>query len=135
MKTTKIIFSIALVALATVAMGQRTLHLERINPDQDAQIAYLTAHSTNQNEVDIWSHEAYGKPDKKVSWRVFEAPAESKTLFVKQAEIFYEEDIRTEMWMTAPFENSTEQEEQNLEGWMTKPFKIAQAIRVEEWML
>jgi len=135
MKTTKIIFSIALVAMATVAIGQRTLHLKRINPDQDAQIAYLSEHSTNQNEVDIWSHDAYGREDKKVSWRDFEAPADSKTIFVKQAEIFYEEDIRTETWMTTPFENSVEQEEQILDGWMTKPFKIAQAIRVEEWML
>ncbi len=135
MKTTKLILSIALVALATAAMGQRTLLMEQSQPNQNDQVAYFTANASEHSNIDIWRYDTEGGTSKKVSWIVYEAPVVTRTIFVQQAEILYEEDISTEKWMTAPFESSVAEEELHLESWMTSPFKAFQVIKVEEWML
>ena len=161
MKTKNIILSITLIAIAAVGFGQRTYILERLFPSQDREVEYISANYSEHNHVDIWKHDKEGRASNKVSWDVYESPKASKTIYVHLADILSEKEIRTESWMTRPFESSAlendiimepwmaapfetgisveeikvKEEELELETWMTAPFASKNIIRVEEWML
>ncbi|MEN8226528.1 MAG: hypothetical protein ABFS38_00130 [Bacteroidota bacterium] len=135
MKTTKLVLSITLVALATAAIGQRTFVLERLFPDRDHQEVILT--SENQTEcsrVEFWIHNLQGKSSKKVTWDVYETPTVTQTFFVEQVEVIYEEEVGLESWMSSPFESSFAEEDIILESWMTIPFNEPEVMEIEEWM-
>ena len=138
MKTTKIILSIALVALATVSLGQRTYVLERLFPDEDPQIAHFTANDEyKKSRIEIWKHNLHGWASEKMTWDVYQAPVVSHTFYAEQVEVVYEEALELEGWMTRPFESSFAEEELNVESWMTKPFESSFAeeeLNVESWM-
>ena len=154
MKTTKLILSIALVALATTSFAQHIFNIERVSPKQYHQIAHFSADKNPENnQIEIWMHDLQGRASKKVSWDVYEAPDVTRTLFVEQVEVIYEvvlgleswmtapfendiaeEELFLESWMVAPFENTIVDEELILESWMTTPFEVAEVIELEEWM-
>jgi len=139
MKTTKLILSIALVALTTTAFAQHIFNSERVSPKQYHQIAHFFADKNPENNrIEIWMHDFQGRASKKASWDVYEAPVVTRTLFVEQVEVIYEEGLRLESWMTAPFESNLAEEELNVEPWMTAPFEndiAEEELFLESWMV
>ncbi|MCK5134344.1 MAG: hypothetical protein KAR19_01050 [Bacteroidales bacterium] len=115
MKTTKLILSITLVALVTTSFGQlasidghsRLNALKnRIFPNRNTEVVYSKAN--------------------------YEAPVVSRSIFIEQAEIIFEDDVLMENWMTAPFESSVAEEEISIESWMTAPFEAGEVVEIEE---
>ena len=154
MKTTKLILSVVLVALATAAYGQRTFSLERYSPSHTQQVpSYLAENHTENSRIDIWRHNPGVRSSYKTSWNVYEAPLVARTIFVEEAEVIYDEnlsiegwmivpfekelneaELALEPWMAAPFETSTGEADLVVESWMTAPFESAEVIEVEGWM-
>jgi hypothetical protein len=136
MKATNIIFSIALVAVATSAIGQRNLIMEKLFPKRIAEDVQLVSHTpADNNRVEFWIHDLHGKSSKKFSFNIYEAPATSETLLVEEVEIIIDEVLPLENWMTTPFEVDVEEKFPGLESWMTIPFEINDHIELEAWMV
>lgn len=139
MKTTKLILSIAMIALATTSFAQHIFNIERVSPKQYHQIAHFSADKNPENnQIEIWMHDLQGRASKKVSWDVYEAPDVTRTLFVEQVEVIYEEVLGLESWMTAPFESNLAEEELYVEPWMTAPFEndiAEEELFLESWMV
>lgn len=138
MKTTKLIVSIALVALATASFGQRTFSLERLLPAQNLDVpGILAENQTEANRIEIWMHDLHGRASSKMLWNVYEAPVVSRTIFVEEAEVVYDESLELETWMIVPFEKDLNEVELTLEPWMTSPFEtnpLEDDLVLESWM-
>ena len=138
MKTTRLLLSIILVALATVSFGQRSYRMERLSPDHRQQVAHFTADRHAENSrIEIWTHNPHGRASKKVSYDISEAPVVASDFYFEQVEILYEENLQIESWMTTPFKSSVVEEELNIESWMTTPFNTnidEDRLKVESWM-
>ena len=138
MKATRIILGFALIALSTAASGQRTYLLERQFPNRDNHMAILSSDQRMEsNPVDLWIYDNNGWARKKISYKVYEAPLPSMTIYFDQYEILYEEDLQTEHWMTQPFETLLAEPALTIESWMVKPFDeivIEEELTLESWM-
>lgn len=139
MKTTKLILSIALVALATVSVGgQRTYILERLISNDEPQIAQLTADNEREkSRIEIWKHNFNGWASEKFTWDVYEAPKVAHTFYAERVEVVHEENLELEKWMTRPFKDEFVEEEVRIESWMARPFKdefIEEELYIESWM-
>ncbi len=138
MKTTKLIFSIALLALGTISFGQRSFNIERLPSDQNHELAHFTSDGKIENShIEFWMHDAQGWASEKVSFDVYETPVVDRTIYVEQVEVLYEENLRLESWMTTPFECSVAEEELNIESWMVIPFETditEDELNIESWM-
>ena len=139
MKTTKLILSITLVAMATVAYGQRTSRIERVSSNQDNQVAHFAANVKGESSrFENWMHDLRGWASKNASWNVYEAPVVARTIFAEQLEVIYEEELGIESWMATPFKSSLGEEELRLESWMTAPFETnftEEEPTIESWMI
>lgn len=139
MQTTKIILVIALTALATVAMGQRNYRLERHFPERNNHTAMLASdQKIVSSPVDLWIYDNNGWPSKKISYRMFESPGATRIIYFEQAELFKEEEISTEEWMTLPFETMVFEPELTIEPWMSTPFEYniaEEELILESWMV
>ena len=155
MKTTKLILSIALVALATTSFAQRSSFKERLFNKQNNQIEYVSAEYSNNesSRIESWMHDLHSWASNRASRDAYIAPVVTRTIVIEQADVVYEEElgmenwmatpfestfdeeeICVETWMVSPFENTIVDEELILESWMTTPFEVAEVIELEEWM-
>lgn len=143
MKTTKIICSIAALALAGLCSGQ-------LLAQNSNEILYFSSYyNLASNRID---HELNPYPSRSSSVEYFEAPLNSTVFFapvefntdledwmnVSLESSFYEEEIQMESWMTAPFESSYYEADPLIEDWMTRPFNteslMEEEIEIEDWM-
>lgn len=138
MKTTKLILSIVLVALATAVYGQQTFSMERFFPSHTQQVqSFLAENHTENSRIEIWKHNPDGRSSLKTSWNVYESPMVARTIFVEEADVVYEGNLELEGWMIVPFEKELNEAELALEPWMAAPFetsKIETDLVVESWM-
>ncbi|MEN8226529.1 MAG: hypothetical protein ABFS38_00135 [Bacteroidota bacterium] len=161
MKTTKLILSIALVALATTSFGQLSSNKERSFNKQNHKVKYLTTDycSKESSRIESWMHDLRSWSNNRAYRNTYIAPVVTRTIRIEQADVLYEEDLGLENWMTTPFEccvndesgfaeeelsmeiwmitpfeSSNFEEELILESWMTTPFLGTEAMEVEEWM-
>ena len=147
MKTINLIFSIALLALATTASSQRT---SNSNEDRAEfiNVSYTIENSRIANKIGDFL-DRFSRPEKAP---VLE-PVVSMSFVMDQPDVVYEETYNTESWMTAPFKCFVSEADMNLElwmispffcnvseadlpveSWMTAPFEAAESIEVESWM-
>ena len=156
MKTTKIFLSIALVALATTSFAQRSSIKDRLFPNNTNQIEFVTAdyNITESTRIENWVHDLHSWSSSKYSRNAYEAPEVSRTIFLEQVEVVYEENLELESWMTntfecglceeeifveswmnTPFESRLVEEDLFLESWMVVPFESTEVSEVEDWMV
>lgn len=137
MKTTKLILSIALVALVTTSFGQLSLK-ERIFPNRNQEVAYFTAdYKTETSKIENWMHDLRSWAVERNSGNTSDTPVVLGTIKLVQAEVVYEETMAVERWMSAPFGIGLAEEELDLESWMITPFSgsiAEEPIQLESWM-
>ncbi len=127
MKTSKLILSIALVILTTTGFTQLSNIKERLLHKHHQKVVYLTADSNNnKDQIENWMFDLQSWASNITQRDPYVAPVVTKTIIARQADIVYENDIRIESWMTAPFETSLVEGIQFLETWMTAPFEAAE---------
>jgi hypothetical protein len=133
MKTTKIIISITLVALATATLGQQGFAKKRIFSGIDRQYKNLSYES------------AYMAPYASLNFhnagtdyiRIEEAGIE-EWMTVPFESSRPENALMVEDWMTTPFETEVVEKELCLEDWMTAPFEtevVEKELCLEDWMI
>ena len=158
MKTIKIFFTIALIALATAAMGQRIPLKQRLFPNKDHEVVFRHAdYRVEQNRLDTfidrfrtWTGQmGYG-------YSLAHAPRVTATYHVNHVDVVYDLESSVENWMTVPFdcsvaetgpaieswmgtsfESSLEEELESIENWMAVSFQTAldeQLTTLESWM-
>lgn len=138
MKTTNILISTALVALATTSFGQPGSIKERLFPNRTEQVQFLTAEYVAESNppenrgFDLYDRFNSNNDDE------YEAPVVSRTIYTSNVEVIYESEIGLESWMALPFENIVTEEEMYLESWMTAPFDetvYEEELSLESWMI
>jgi hypothetical protein len=138
MKTTKIITSILLVALATSAFGQLGSIKERLFPKKSAQVQFHTVDfNTGTGRIEGWLSDINNRMSDRNPESLYETPVVYRTIYARQAEVIFENEIGMEHWMAIPFENSLAEEEVTLEEWMADPFESAtveEEVQIESWM-
>lgn len=136
MKATKIILSIALVALATTSFGQLSSIKEKLFNKQSNEVKYITAdYKSNANgRIESWMHDLRSWSSDRASGDTYVAPVVIHTINIECADVVFEEELFLESWMAAPFENNLMDEALSLEAWMTTPFEAAEEIEMEHWM-
>ena len=139
MKATKIILSIALVALATTSFGQLSSIKEKLFNKQSNEVKYITAdYKSNSNgRIESWMHDLRSWSSDRASKDTYVAPVVIHTINIESADVVFEEELFLESWMTTPFKSSVAEEELNVESWMTTPFNTNIAedrLKVESWM-
>jgi hypothetical protein len=111
MKTTKIILSSALIALAVAVLPEATGQID----------IYSAAFSSAANLTGF----------------ACEARSGSGASYYESAETIFEDEAGIENWMATPFENAAVEEYLRLEQWMAAPFEDAGAeegLLLQEWM-
>ena len=138
MKTTKIILSIALVALTATSFGQLSSIKDRIFSKRNTEVAYYTAdYKAESSRIENWMGDLRSWASDKISRDAYEAPEVYRTIIIEQADVVYEEELGLENWMSAPFESSVAEDELFLESWMSTPFEcdVCDAeLGLESWM-
>lgn len=138
MKTRNLILSIILVALATTAFGQRPTIKERLFPNQNLQVEFITAGYSMEtsrleslrNDIRIWINNKLSRKD-------YATPVVEATIFLEGADICYEEEQGVESWMVTPFKNNLGEKELYVETWMSTPFESnlgEEELYIEAWM-
>ena len=140
MKTTKLILSIALVALTTTSFGQLSSIKERLFNKQNNKVEYITAEYSNNesSRIETWMHDLHSWASNRASRTSFEAPVVTRAIFIEHVEVIYEEELGLENWMATPFECCVGDEVLSLESWMTTPFKsefAEEELCMETWMV
>ena len=121
MKTVKLIFSIALITLATAAFGQPSFS------EQDLEKELIKASYTVENnkmtylmdQPEVVYEEVYSME----SW--MRHPFDSNVP---------EMQLQLESWMTKPFNCNYGEADLPVESWMKSPFGTTEFIEVERWM-
>lgn len=119
MKTTKILISSALLALATTTFGQLGAIKERLRAEKAEPVQY--------HQVGFTIHSNHGQKFTGLeSWMAvpFEIEVDEEELYV-------------ESWMTEPFETEVAEEELSLESWMFTPFYYDMAddeLQQKDWI-
>ena len=129
MKTTKLIFSITLVALAAISFGQLL--------DQDDEVIFYTSnYNEDMGRMDHWIHNIPGRAYLLASSDEFDSPVVSRAYFVRDVEVSYNEEYFIEDWMTTPFETALYEQDLWIESWMVEPFDVPgdEVIQIESWM-
>jgi hypothetical protein len=131
MKTVKLIFSIALITLATTAFCQLSFS------DQDLEkelikVSYTAENSKISHKVgDVLDR--FSRPERRSTME----PVVCMSFVIDQPEVVYEEVYNMESWMRHPFGSNVPEVDLSLESWMTKPFNCNFAeteLPVESWM-
>ena len=143
MKTTKLILSIALVALialATTSFGQLSSIKERMFNKQSNEVEFITAdYKSNPNtRIESWMHDLRSWSSDRSSGDTYVAPVVIYTINVENDNVVFEEELFLESWMAAPFKSSIIDEALTLEAWMTTPFEdniIDENQILETWMI
>jgi hypothetical protein len=131
MKTIKLIFSIALLALATSSFSQRAFSSKEIK-GEFVQVSY-----SSENSGFSYKLSDYLGKFKRSETLAYHEPMVYMSYSSGMADIVYEEPYSIESWMASPFESSLYEAELSLESWMTSPFDyyVAEAkLKVEQWM-
>jgi len=147
MKTINLIFSIALLALATTASSQRATNSKE-DRAEFINVSYSIENSRMANKIGDFL-DRFSRPEK----APYTEPVVSMSFVMDQPDVVYEEAYNTESWMTAPFQGFVSEADINLElwmavpfncnvseadlpvePWMTEPFEAAESIEVESWM-
>jgi hypothetical protein len=121
MKTTKIIISIFVIALATTTSAQWNQlkdHLFNAHIDH-----HVIAYTDVRDDVIIRERMVAGLPH-------------SNAYRTGLVEMIYEKEVALESWMTEAFDTGLENELQ-IEEWMTLPFSLADSeeeLQLESWM-
>ena len=119
MKTTRIIISIAIIALASTTSAQWNQLKDRLLNDRYDQTAI--AYTEIRDDVMIRERTVYG-------------PANSHASHASSVDMIYEKELDMESWMTEAFDTGLEEELQ-LENWMTESFLPAEeSLELESWM-
>lgn len=139
MKTIKISLTIALIALATAAMGQRIPLKQRLFPHQNHEVTFRHAdYRVEQNKLDTfidrfrsWSGQmGYG-------YSVADAPRVKTRYYTSRVDVVYDLEPSVENWMTVPFEDNVAETGPAIEAWMTAPFDEGledELVSIESWM-
>jgi len=146
MNTSKLIFSILLLALGTAAFSQDS-YSDRETGTDFIQVKY-TENSKNAHKVGDFL-ERFLRPEKSPSLE----PVVSMSFTMDQPDVVYEEVYCLESWMTASFLSGVPETDLNLEpwmgvsfncpivekglsveSWMTTPFETTESIELESWM-
>lgn len=138
MKTTKIILSIALVALGTSSFGQLRLIKERLFQKRNPQVEMITVNHNykEKSRVENWMYDLQGWTIRD-SEETNENPVIIRTIRTNRVEVIYEQQMTLENWMTAPFEYRDLEENQEVESWMKTPFETGMTgmdLPLELWM-
>ena len=137
MKTTKYIFSIGLIALTTISLGQRSYVLEQFFPEEGPRPYFANERDIEKSRIEIWTHNLHNRISKKTTWDLYENPVVAHSFTVERVDVVYEEELAVEKWMTTPFETGLGEEELYIESWMTQPFYdlvAEEELNVESWM-
>lgn len=131
MKTLKLIFSIALLALAITASSQRSISAKE-DQAEFVNVSYTIENSRIANKIGAFL-DKFSRPEKAASME----PVVSMSFTMDQPDVVYEEAYTTESWMTAPFKCFISEADMNLESWMTSPFNCNVSeldLSIESWM-
>ena len=131
MKSIKIIFSIALIALATSSFGQGSYDGKE-SRTEIVQVNYTPGNHTIANKIHNFL-DKFSKSEKVQTQK----PVVCMSFTMDQPEIIYEDPYKTENWMTTPFGISVGEAEPKLEAWMSDPFysRLAESdLPMETWM-
>lgn len=139
MKTTRLIVSIALVALATTAFGQRSSLKERLFKKQKSEVEYISANydSRQEGRIEGWMHDLKSWSESRNQGDASDAPLVCRTILCAQVEVVFDEEIVLERWMGSAFESGLAEEELFLESWMAVPFESGlseEELCMEAWM-
>lgn len=131
MKTSKLIFSIVLLALGTAAFSQDSFS-DRENGEEFIQVKYTTENTRISHRVGDFLNN-FLRPEKTPSLE----PVVSMSFILDQPDVVYEEIYCLESWMITPFLFDAPEAELYLEPWMGKPFSyniVETGLTVESWM-
>jgi hypothetical protein len=138
MKTIKIITSIILVALVTSAFGQPGSLKERLFPNKAAQVQFHTVeYNAGMSRIEGWVSGINNRMSHRNLENIYETPVVYRSIYARQAEVIFENEIGMEHWMAVPFENSLAEEQVTFENWMADPFEAApveEEVQIESWM-
>lgn len=127
-----------MVAIAATACGQLTTVKEILFPGHKNEITYIYANNHEEmSRIESWMHDLSTWATRKGILNTSEMPVYSKTFYVDNLEVNYDESLNTEEWMTEPFETGVAEEPLQVEEWMAVPFESSneeQNLVVEEWM-
>ena len=131
MKTSKLIFSIVLLALGTAAFSQDSFS-DRENEGEFVRVKYTSENSKIVHKVGDFLNN-FLRPEK----NTYLEPVVSMSFILDQPDVVYEEIYCLESWMTASFLSGVPEADLNLEPWMGKPFNcnfVETGLPVESWM-
>jgi hypothetical protein len=138
MKTIRLTISIALVALATAAVGQKSSIKERLFPNRSHEVYFVNADFKVDNDRMIsFMDEVLGWTSPLDHIESYEAPEATRTFHMDQVEVIIETEPAVESWMSNPFENEVYEEFLDLESWMTTSFEsnlYDHGPALEAWM-
>ena len=138
MKTTKLILSIALVALTATSFGQLSNFKEKMFAKRNNTVAIYTANYTNnESRIESWMHDLRSWASDRRTSEECSAPVVAESFVIESVDVVYEEELFTETWMSAPFETDLYEEALNLESWMSAPFETdvyEEVLVLENWM-
>lgn len=135
MKTTKILISITLFALATTSFAQQNKLKDILfhSKSHVHSVAYTSETASFKN----WTADLQGRLGQS-HIKVTESPAISKTYYASRVEVSYESESGIESWMSEPFPIETAEQDLSIEPWMTVPFVSDmenEVLSLEPWMI
>lgn len=123
MKTIKLTVSIVLIAMASVAVGQKTSFKERLFPNMNHEVVFVnTDYEAESNRMEMFMDNVLNWFSPRGNNPYFEIPKVSMTYYLDHAEVIFETEPVMENWMTVPFDNQFCEEVLELESWMTSSF-------------
>jgi len=131
MNTSKLIFSIVLLALGTAAFSQDSFSDSK-NGSEFNQVKYTAENNRISHRVGDFL-DNFLRPEKTPSME----PVVTMSFIMDQPDVVYEEVYCMESWMTSPFRSGVPESDLNLEPWMRKPFSyniVETGLTVESWM-
>jgi hypothetical protein len=138
MKTIRLTISIALVALATAAVGQKSSIKERLFPNRSHEAYYVNIDFKFDNDRMIsFMDEVLGWTSPMEHIDPYMVPEATMTFRMDQVEVIIETEPVVESWMATSFASNLNDHGPALEAWMTTPFERSlneEAIILENWM-
>jgi hypothetical protein len=135
MKTTKIILSSALIALAIAVLPEATGQID-VYAAAYSPAAYSPAAPLNGFTYEAFSGSGISHDERAEA--IMEDGVEiEEWMAIPFEDAAVEEELFLEEWMTVPFENSVSEERLLLEGWMCTPFEKSvseERLLLEAWM-
>jgi hypothetical protein len=131
MNTSRLFFSIFLLALGTTAFSQDSFS-GKMKGLEIIQVKYTAENSKIAHRVGDFL-DNFLRPEKTISLE----PVVCMSFILDRPDIVYEEVYCLESWMTTPFRSGVQESKLNLEPWMGKPFNCnigETGLHVESWM-